>query len=96
MIPKLAIEKAVAGGWQNPVHLVSDADEKGRIVVLSGYPERVAVVWKHAEIALDPSFWQSLIKATGWQRPWERYAHDFFDIILTGGDTEKFWDDLLK
>lgn len=26
---------------------------------------------------------------------WRTEAHNFFGIILTGGDTEKFWSDLL-
>jgi|EndMetStandDraft_4_1072995.scaffolds.fasta_scaffold100223_1 hypothetical protein len=67
MIPKLAIEKAIEGGWQSPVHLVSETDESGRIVILSGYPEKVSVVWKHAEIALDPSFWLAFGKTLGWK-----------------------------
>ena len=27
---------------------------------------------------------------------WSKTAHHFYDLILTGGDTKKFWDDLLK
>jgi hypothetical protein len=26
---------------------------------------------------------------------WKRKAEDFYDLILTGGDTEKFWEELL-
>lgn len=26
---------------------------------------------------------------------WRVYANEFFDLILAGGDTEKFWKDLL-
>jgi hypothetical protein len=59
------------------------------------------------EIALDPSFWQALGKALGWNvtgrqlamnsKPnWQIWATRFYDLILTGGDTEKFWADLLQ
>lgn len=27
---------------------------------------------------------------------WEHQAHRFYDLILTGGDTDAFWDTLLK
>lgn len=62
------------------------------------------------EIVLDPLFWQALGKALGkededytddpfadwkyWEW-WKGAAHHYFDIILTGGDTEKFWSELL-
>lgn len=32
----------------------------------------------------------------GYINVWHSYAMDFYDLILTGGDTEKFWDELLK
>lgn len=28
-------------------------------------------------------------------REWNKEAHRFYDLILTGGDTEKFWEELL-
>ncbi len=27
---------------------------------------------------------------------WDMNAHRFYDLILTGGDTEKFWEEILK
>ena len=27
---------------------------------------------------------------------WKRIAREFFDLLLTGGDTEKFWADLIS
>ena len=65
---------------------------------------------KHlTEIALDSSFWQSLGKALGWKLGWHHtgldnstisndlyYALIFHTLILTGGDTKAFWDELLK
>lgn len=70
---------------------------------------RVSIVL--TKIALDPSFWQSLGKALGWAtgtatdgsgteyewpHEWRNTAIQFYDLILTGDDTKKFWDDLLK
>lgn len=65
-----------------------------------------------AEIALDPTFWQALGKALGWglvlgweemyapaenaAQEWYQNAFRFYDLILTGGDTEAYWKDLLK
>lgn len=43
---------------------------------------------------LDPLFWQALGKALGWKGAWKHYAHQYFDLLLTGGDTEKFWKEL--
>ena len=129
MIPKKAIERAIEGGWQPSAHrsrtLYNTATRwlQEAITVSASISE--------AEIALDPSFWQSLGKALGWSEEdfegfihkdddmlcpcnpeklvqsgamivlhrgpvrWRTEAHNFFGIILTGGDTEKFWSDLL-
>jgi hypothetical protein len=60
---------------------------------------------------LRPEFWQALGKALGWDDGdhtdegyafseyywmWQYKAHKYFDLLLTGGETEKFWQDLLK
>ena len=83
IIPKEAIEKAIEGGW-NDARLDYEAT--------------------YADIALDHSFWQALGMALEWEgaidrRPfateWENYAHAFYHRILTGGDTQAFWDELL-
>lgn len=57
-------------------------------------------------IVLWPSFWQALGKALGWGEfigmdrklgyVWLNEAHKYFDLALTGGDTEQFWQDLIK
>ncbi len=91
MIPKQAIEKAIEGGWK----------KKGYI---DHYTDEI--------VALDPAFWQALGKALGWktnklksmekQQPgdvfqhWYQRAMRFYDLILTGGDTEAYWEELLK
>jgi hypothetical protein len=61
-------------------------------------------------ISRDPLFWQALGKALGWKvdkddtcinnecfycKPWLKHAHRYLDIVLIGGDTEKFWKELL-
>lgn len=51
--------------------------------------------------ALDPLFWQVLGKALGWvdaaynPNAWQWNARRYFDLVLTGGDTSKFWKELL-
>lgn len=99
MIPNEALEKAIEGGWLG-VDLPSSS-----MFVWS--ESRYGANYEHAgacAIALDPSFWQSLAKALEWQEWNENWGVDgkgyvhamrFYDLILTGGDTDKFWRDLL-
>lgn len=61
-------------------------------------------------IAQDPLFWQALGKALEWSEvtftddkkdtylpnSWIAHATDYFKLVLTGGDTEKFWNNLLR
>ena len=107
MIPKSAIEKAIEGGWRpnpertTPVTITETQHWFGQSQNLTlGY----------AQIALDPLFWQALGKALRWAKQvqsviswhknevptWQNRAHRFYDLILTGGDTEKFWEEILK
>lgn len=96
-IPKLAIERAIEGGWAESLtdFLNTNGDD----------------LKSPQEIALDPSFWQSLGKVLVWEKMCDPYcrfencvdcanwlpkAHRFYDLILTGGDTEKFWEELLS
>lgn len=58
-----------------------------------------------SDIVQDSLFWQALGKALGWgrkgmkttanDRTWLHYAHQYFDLVLTGGETEKFWKQLI-
>lgn len=60
----------------------------------------------YSELIIDPTFWQALIKGkkNNWLEPdgrlskkkWMWAARKFYDLILTGGDTTKFWEELLK
>lgn len=121
-IPKLAIEKAVKGGWRQ----FASSDEEIRVdltnntwpMIWGTAPSGLAKGLPVAVAALDPTFWQALEKSCGWDKmftelidveqdggiaimehkveTWLHYARLFYDLILTGGDTEKFWEDLLK
>lgn len=104
MIPKEAIKKAIEGGWKKEIAVhytdfTSDDEE-----VAFGNPDTEEVItWGHEQVALDPSFWQSLGKALGrkkkrnfgFENDWHSAATQFYDLILTGGDTKTFWDGLL-
>lgn len=63
-----------------------------------GWANAYALDWDgHAEAIIDPLFWQSLGKALGWMSgDWKGNAHQFFDLLLTSGDTSRFWKDLLE
>jgi hypothetical protein len=97
-----AIKLAVKGGWiprglnaeRKPVSWIWQA-----AINRSKFYER---------FVLDPQFWVALSKALGWElidycrecdsatEGWKYYAHLYFDLVLTGGDTEKFWQDLIN
>lgn len=87
---KLAIEK---GGW-NP----------GGIKGLVTADCNVASFIKKKEAVLNPLFWRALATARLYkasdfdskQPTWLYHAHQYFDLVLTGGDVEKFWSDLLN
>lgn len=98
MIPKQAIEKAIEGGWKPAWHKRGDNDQLTAEYVADA---------PH-ETALDPSFWQALARSLAWNSPtakftdigsnsrWVKTAHHFYDLVLTGGDTEKFWEEILQ
>lgn len=60
--------------------------------------------------ALDPTFFQALGKVLGWGNNAKKielvelnreklafiHAHKFFELVLTGGDLEQYWRDLLE
>lgn len=103
-IPKEAIAKAIEGGYGPKWDLV---EVYGRSIVIqfkSDIAEQPHVTWAIERVVLDPSFWQSLGKALGWQGKHDpqtdmlvlqAMVHQFVDLILTGADTQAFWDELL-
>lgn len=109
MLTKQAVEKALEGGWmtfKGPVEV--EIYGNGRVNFNSG---GVITGINESGVVLDPKFWQALGKALGWDDGeiervgyadgrypwmWQFIAHQFYDLILTGGDTNKFWEELLK
>lgn len=98
MIPKQAIERAIAGGWGG--FGWGEGKWSG-----SRVPGIESNHWR--DIALDKDFWQALGKALGWltcdceqktcaARWWLTNAQNFNTCILTGGDTDAFWRELIK
>ena len=106
MINKLAIEKAIEGGWKH-----FDLGEGKEATERAAHNILAISHWQ--VIALDPSFWQSLGKALGWAEytswleqyhegsidltdlTWRRNATRFYDLILTGQPTDQFWKEIL-
>lgn len=97
-IPKAAIEKAIEEGWK--------PDHKAQMMHLNEGEGFYNTIQVGDHIALDPTFWQALGKALGLSeahgeneyfcRHWSHRAHEFYDLILTGGDTERFWAEILQ
>lgn len=92
LIPKRAIELSIEGGYEIAYNM---SQTKGTM--------------RQNEIALDPEFWSALGKSLGWDEEvtssnfkidsmsgWEHYALWFTHLILTGGNTESFWAELLR
>ena len=59
------------------------------------------------QIAFDLGFWKALGKELGWMdcdcetktcaaRWWLSNAQNFFTRVLTGGDLQKYWEEILK
>lgn len=72
-----------------------------------GYSLGTADIFDYQIVLLDPLFWQALGKALKWGESelwendkniphWKLHALNFFELKLTGGDEEKFWEELLK
>lgn len=86
MIPKAALEKAIEGGWK---YKSSDRYSREEAIAV------LMTLWEGT--ALDSSFWQALGRALGWNEDDSiMQARHFCYLVLTGGDTGKFWDELLK
>jgi hypothetical protein len=76
-----------------PKSAITKAIEGGYIDFAENYSD--------ANRICDPSFWQCLGKALGWGGNakggvWSQEAIRFYKIILTGGNVEQFWNELLK
>lgn len=91
---KLAIEK---GGYE------------GYKLIGNTFVQNNPYIQSLKEITLDPLFWQALGKALGWKgnqsssfskiqirERWLKIALLYTETVLTGGDTEELWKELLK
>lgn len=108
-IPKEAIKKAIKSGWyfmgnapiyDETLHKVFRVDGDGGYLEI--YPE---------QIVCDPTFWQALGRALGWDDQealeeykgvrryvpgWEINGEEFLHLILTQQSTEEFWKEKLN
>lgn len=118
MIPREAIERAIKGGWE-PCEFTPITEVKTNEGPTGNPNSEATFCWLRnvegegcgfpiAEIALDPSFWQSLGKSLGWTekeefffkedrwtKGWHNEALKFYDLILTGRSTDEFWKEIL-
>ena len=110
MIAKKIVEKAVEGGWRyscSPTIFTSLGD--GTKCDYTGANEHWSV-WirvdngssicvPHEQTVLTREFWQGLATSLRWNKTDQAYlekAEQFYRLLLIGGDTAGFWDDLLK
>lgn len=88
MIPKQVTERAIEGGYS----------PSWNIKALEDFPEL------YDRMVLDPTFWQALGRALDSKAHYHTMYEidalttgiEFFRLVLTGGDTEKFWAELLN
>lgn len=96
-IPREIIEQAIQGGWVGidlPAPSMFNWSEKRH---KENYKRACGAL-----NALDPLFWQALGKSVGWNEHGTKYpsvwfyqATTFYELILTGGNTDAFWASLL-
>ncbi len=109
LIPAEALRKAREGGWHECRGFQFTGTLRGpgghSVVLIRQGIDRPMIkkVWPEA-VALDAQFWQGLGEALGWSTRdvgrgysgWADTAHRFYDLMLTGQPTEKFWEKVLK
>lgn len=108
-IPKEIIAKAVEGGWKKQLsrkgidHYL-EMDEAHAAVVLDplfwqalgkalGWADTFDNVTKG--IRFNTNGESVMTEVHRGEVVWQHYVHCFYDLILTGQPTEKFWADLL-
>lgn len=106
MIPKSIILKAIEGGWRKDEQPNIEVNNDGLWVEFRGGGDTRTL--HESDIALDPFFWRALGKVLEWRivgptkkdndhnPEWYYQALEFYDLILTGGDTKKFWEEILS
>ncbi len=108
LIPREALHKAVQGGWRTYKDFqFADAMHGSRqsiMLIGKGINGAVTKSVQQEGVALDAGFWQGLGGALGWSdrdvgrgySGWADNAHKFYDLMLTGQPTERFWEKILK
>jgi hypothetical protein len=93
-IPKEAIEKAIEGGWSN--YRKEEVDRGGYKIALD--PSFWQALGKGRWYTKSGAALHGKIFVNIHDEPcdeWEVKALEFLDLILTNGNTEKFWQELL-
>lgn len=82
---------------------IKDAVEKGQYRPTENWFRGVLI--ENNGFLLDPSFWQALGKARGWEKwfmpykygmtEWQGNWHRFIDHLAEGGDSETFFKNLV-
>ena len=94
MIPNLALQKAIEGGWK-----LSTLRKMDVAFLLAG-PRSEGSDIKYrpllATIALDPTFWQALGKGLDWDQTdrWKIEWHRLIDQLSDGKGTDDFFASL--
>ncbi len=101
MIPKHIIVKAIEGGWKSPTHYYW-RDYQGGVVIdplfwqalgkAKGW--NVEHITKDGDTAKNHRGYRICSKFCG--KEWLYHSTQFFDLLMTGGDIEKFWEDLIS
>lgn len=105
-IPKKAIEKAFEGGWRPHNGTDYSGYKIKKVNKRAGYYLEKGNASSFLDLfhtALDLLFWQALCKGWAdiqnedysWCPAWLYWAGELNTVILTNGDTDKFWADLL-
>ncbi len=108
LIPREALHKAVQGGWKTYKDFqFGDALQGPRQSVMligKGTKGTATKSVRQEGVALDAGFWQGLGESLGWSNRdvgrgysgWADNAHKFYDLMLTGQPTDRFWEKILK
>lgn len=88
---KLAVEK---GGYS--IGELSKARDNSGLFSQEDFYFFAGFEYIKAQIVIDPLFWQALGKAIEPNTDMWGYAKSmqYFEILMRGGDTEKFWEEL--
>lgn len=98
-IPAHIVERAIDGGWDDLVHGDDNWQYRAALDPLFWQTLGKALGWvsvkhKHPDDCACGYTKCEMVETTVLHH-WKQNALRFYDLILTGGDTEKFWDEIL-